>query len=67
MNEPDGDIEILRRKEKEQIREFIEQLVNSLIDGNVDEASVSKIFNDKQCEYNFRFSLCDYIDPLFIS
>lgn len=50
LNELDEDIEALRQKEKERIRDFIEQLVNALIGGNIDDASVSKIYNDDKCK-----------------
>lgn len=50
VNGIDEDFETLRRKEKERIRNFIEELVNSLIGGNVDDASVSNMYNDKKCE-----------------
>lgn len=51
LNQQDEDIEVLRKKEKERIREFIEQVVNSLIGGNVDDANVTKIYNDRQCKF----------------
>lgn len=50
FNGIDEDFEALRRKEKERIRDFIEELVNSMIGGNVDDANVSKMYNDKQCK-----------------
>ncbi|XP_060516758.1 uncharacterized protein LOC132696137 isoform X2 [Cylas formicarius] len=44
----DAALESLRKLEKEQVRDFIEKLVNVMLCGNVDNASVSKLYNDKQ-------------------
>ncbi|XP_018574031.1 uncharacterized protein LOC108913044 isoform X2 [Anoplophora glabripennis] len=46
LNEIDEDLEAIRKKEKEQVRDFIERLVNVMLGENVDDASVSKIYND---------------------
>ncbi|XP_045470819.1 uncharacterized protein LOC123678075 isoform X2 [Harmonia axyridis] len=36
-----------RNREKEQLRDFIERLVNDIIGENVDDASINKIYDDK--------------------
>ncbi|KAJ8913546.1 hypothetical protein NQ315_017097 [Exocentrus adspersus] len=46
FNEIDEDLEAIRKKEKEQVRDFIERLVNVMLGENVDDASVTKLYND---------------------
>ncbi|XP_076254985.1 uncharacterized protein LOC143192981 isoform X3 [Rhynchophorus ferrugineus] len=38
----------LREMEKEEVRDFIEKLVNVMLGENVDSASISMLYNDKQ-------------------
>lgn len=40
----------LRRLEREQVRDFIEKLVNVMLGENVDNAAVSMLYNDSHCE-----------------
>lgn len=40
-----------RNREKEQLRDFIERLVNDILGENVDDASINKIYDDENCEY----------------
>ncbi|KAK9696583.1 hypothetical protein QE152_g31489 [Popillia japonica] len=47
-NELDEDLMELRKKEREQVREFIEKLVESMLGGNLDEVNVSRVYNDKK-------------------
>ncbi|KAJ8975233.1 hypothetical protein NQ317_014664 [Molorchus minor] len=51
LNETDEDLEELRKKEKEEVREFIERLVSAMLGEDVDEASVTKLYNDKHCKW----------------
>lgn len=50
LNEIDEDLEVIRKKEKEQVRDFIERLVNVMLGENVDDASISKVYNDSHCK-----------------
>lgn len=42
------------KNEKEQVRDLLEQLVNVLLGENVDDASVTKLYNDKLCKWKPR-------------
>nr|CAH7715869.1 unnamed protein product [Callosobruchus chinensis] len=37
-----------RRKDREEVRDFIERLVNVLLGENVDDASINKLYNDEK-------------------
>lgn len=39
-----------RNREKEQLRDLIERLVNDILGENVDDASINKIYDDKNCK-----------------
>lgn len=45
------ELDSLRKLEKEQVRDFIEKLVNVMLGENVDNASVSMLYNDNHCKY----------------
>lgn len=46
------DLDSLQKLEREQIRDFIEKLVNIMVGENVDNASVTMLYNDPQCKYS---------------
>ncbi|XP_025831442.1 uncharacterized protein LOC108740591 isoform X3 [Agrilus planipennis] len=47
FEEIDEDLELLRKKEKEHVRDFIERIVEAMLGSNVDNVSVAKLYNDK--------------------
>ncbi|KAL3281083.1 hypothetical protein HHI36_004307 [Cryptolaemus montrouzieri] len=53
-DEVEEDLETRKIKEKEQVRDFIERLVNNLIGENVDDASINKIYDDVNYETMFK-------------
>ncbi|KAJ8943357.1 hypothetical protein NQ318_002590 [Aromia moschata] len=53
LNEIDEDLEAIRKKEKEQVRDFIERLVSAMLGEDVDNASVTKLYNDQHYESIF--------------
>lgn len=55
LDEADEDLLALRKKEQEQIRDFLERIVEVLLGGKLDDVKVSKLYQDKKC--NFLFSL----------
>lgn len=40
-------------KTREQVQDFIEKLINSMLGQNIDDANVTKLYNDKGCKYSF--------------
>lgn len=50
LEEIDEDLEKLRKKEKEQVRDFIERLVSTMLGGDVDDTCVTKLYNDSHCK-----------------
>lgn len=44
-------IQLQNDEQKAQIREFIERLVATLLGETVDDACVSKMYNDDRCKY----------------
>lgn len=46
----DEELMELRKKEREQVRDFIEKLVEAMLGANLDDVSVSRIYNDKNCK-----------------
>lgn len=57
LEEIDEDLEKLRKKEKEQVRGFIERLVSTMLGGDVDESSVTRLYNDPHCKKCFFLNL----------
>ncbi|XP_074031203.1 uncharacterized protein isoform X2 [Leptinotarsa decemlineata] len=47
LDEVDEDLEELKKKGKEQVQDFLEKLVNGMLGQNVDDASVTKTYNDE--------------------
>lgn len=52
IDEIDEDLEKLRKREKEQVRDFIERLVTAMLGGGLDDTCISKLYNDNHCEYS---------------
>lgn len=52
LEEIDEDLEKLRKKEKEHVRDFIERLVSTMLGGDVDDTCVTKLYNDSHCKQN---------------
>lgn len=50
LEEIDEDLMKLRKKEKEQVRDFIERLVSTMLGGDVDDTCVTKLYNDPHCK-----------------
>lgn len=50
LEEIDEDLEKLRKKEKEHVRDFIERLVSTMLGGDVDDTCVTKLYNDSHCK-----------------
>lgn len=48
-----AELSTLQRKEREQVRDFIERLVEALLGGELDTVSVKKIYNDERCKFIF--------------
>lgn len=53
IDEIDEDLEKLRKREKEQVRDFIERLVTAMLGGGLDDTCISKLYNDNHCEYPY--------------
>ncbi|KAK5646149.1 hypothetical protein RI129_004613 [Pyrocoelia pectoralis] len=48
IDEVDEDLESIRTKQKEQVRDFIERLVEGMLGGGIDGASIGRLYSDKQ-------------------
>ncbi|XP_065162871.1 uncharacterized protein [Atheta coriaria] len=48
-----AELSTLQRKEREQVRDFIERLVEALLGGELDTVSVKKIYNDERYDTIF--------------
>lgn len=57
LEEIDEDLEKLRKREKEQVRDFIERLVSTMLGGDVDDICVTKLYNDSHCKKLFIYIL----------
>lgn len=53
LGEIDEDLKQLREREKQQVRDFIERLVSTMLGGDVDDTCVTKLYNDSQCKQHF--------------
>ncbi|GJQ67595.1 hypothetical protein Trydic_g8400 [Trypoxylus dichotomus] len=52
-DELDEDLMELKKKEREQVRDFIERLVESMLGGSLDDVTVSHLYNDKKYDSLF--------------
>lgn len=50
FEEIDEDLLEVRKREKEQVRDFIERLVESLLGGVLDDVKVTKLYDDEKCK-----------------
>ncbi|KAF5289894.1 hypothetical protein FQA39_LY14956 [Lamprigera yunnana] len=48
IEEIDEDLESIKKKEKEQIRDFIERLVETMLGGGIDNTSINLLYKDKK-------------------
>ncbi|KAK4879365.1 hypothetical protein RN001_007511 [Aquatica leii] len=46
IDEVDEDLDVIKKKEKDQVREFIERLVETMLGGGLDNVSVTRLYND---------------------
>lgn len=60
IEEIDEDLERLRKTEKEQVRDFIERLVSTMLGGSVDDTCITKLYNDSHCKYDIKIDLQIY-------
>lgn len=50
IDEMEEDAAEAKSKEKEQIRDFIERLVEAMLGSNIDNSSVARMYNNRACE-----------------
>lgn len=48
--ESDEALAELRKKEKEQVRDFIERLLESMLGGGLDDIKITKLYDDHECK-----------------
>lgn len=48
--EIDEDLLELQKKEKQQVRDFIERLVGAMLGGDLDEVVITKLYDDPNCK-----------------
>ncbi|XP_022913601.2 uncharacterized protein [Onthophagus taurus] len=53
IDELDEDLRELRKKEREQVRDFIERLVESLLGGTLDDVNIRRLYNDRKYDALF--------------
>lgn len=51
FDELEEDLEVIKKKEKEQVRDFVERLVEAMLGGNIDNTSITRLYNDEKCMY----------------
>lgn len=45
-------VPLIPHEQREKVREFIEELISSMIGGSIDDASVGQLFSNYACKYN---------------
>ncbi|XP_074031207.1 uncharacterized protein isoform X5 [Leptinotarsa decemlineata] len=66
LDEVDEDLEELKKKGKEQVQDFLEKLVNGMLGQNVDDASVTKTYNDELYDSIFKKYHADLSNALTV-
>lgn len=50
LSELDEDLLELKKKEKQQVRDFIERLVGAMLGGDLDDVIITKLYDDPNCK-----------------
>lgn len=50
LSELDEDLLELKKKERQQVRDFIERLVGAMLGGDLDEVVITKLYDDSNCK-----------------